>query len=242
MPKYFVSRNQIEKDYITIVGDDARHIKTVLRFAVNDALTVCDGLGIDYHCKVLGFEDGNVQVGICEKTACQTEPKTKIVLYQGLPKADKMETIIQKCTEIGVTRIVPVTTRHAIMKLSQKEEKKMGRWQKIAEAAAKQSERGLIPQVGPKALSFAQAVDEARMLSGALIAYEKERDFGVKQFTSGFAGDTIGVFVGPEGGFAVEETEMAKAAGIQPVTLGKRILRTETAGMVVTALLLHELE
>lgn len=245
MPKFFVSPNQIVDDIISISGDDARHMKTVLRYRVGDELVICDGKGFDYNCKIAGFEDGNIQASIDEKIVCEAEAKTKIVLYQGLPKADKMEIIIQKCTEIGVTRIVPVATRNAVAKLSGKEEKKIERWQKIAEAAAKQSGRGLIPLVGPEALSFAQAVDEGRMLSAALIPYEKqgekEKSFGIKEFASGFSGETLAVFIGPEGGFTTEEIELAVKNGLRPITLGKRILRTETAGLVASALLIHEL-
>ena len=241
MPRFFVSLNQIDGQSITISGDDARHLKTVLRYRIDDELTVCDGRGTDYQCKITGFEGGGVQLAVASQEVCQAEPNTKIVLYQGLPKADKMEMIIQKCTEIGIMRIVPVATKHAVMKLDGKESKKIERWQKIAESAAKQSGRGFIPTVGPNALSFRQAIDEARVLSGAVIPYEKEAERGLKQFVSGFTGNTIGVFIGPEGGFSEDEIDEAKKAGVVPITLGKRILRTETAGLVSIALLIHEL-
>lgn len=242
MPKFFVAPTQIRENQITIVGNDARHIQTVLRMGLDEELILCDGLGMDYRCSISSLEGDSVQVKIIEKAPCDVEPKTNIVLYQGLPKADKMEWIIQKCTEVGVTRIVPVSTQYAIMKLAQKETKKLERWQKIAEAAAKQSGRGLIPQVGPRALTFLQAIEEARMLSGTVIAYEKESAYGIKEFISSFSGDRIGIFIGPEGGFSPEEIAQAMQAGIRPITLGKRILRTETAGLVTAAIVLHEME
>ena len=127
------------------------------------------------------------------------------------------------------------------MKLDNKEGKKLERWQKIAEAAAKQSGRGIIPQMGESVLTFKEAVAEAAKLDGALIPYEKEEERGIRQFVQGFSGKTVGVFIGPEGGFAPEEIQLAQEAGILPVTLGKRILRTETAGMTTVALLLYEL-
>ena len=197
--------------------------------------------GMDYHCRIASLEQG-VLLDVLSQEVCETEPKTKITLYQGLPKADKMELIIQKCVELGVDRIVAVSTERAIVKLDKKEGKKLERWQKIAEAAAKQSGRGKIPEIGRQVLKFQDAVAEAGALDGAIIPYEKEEKRGLRQFVEGFRGETIGVFIGPEGGFAEEEIALAQANGITPITLGKRILRTETAGMTTTAILLYELD
>lgn len=241
MPKFFVEKNQIEKSHIRILGEDAKHIATVLRSRVGDELTLCDGEGMDYFCKISELEYG-VVAEILSKTPSASEPKTKITLYQGLPKADKMEMIIQKCVELGIDRIVAVSTERAIVKLDKKEEKKLDRWQKIAESAAKQSGRGKIPEIHNKVLRFKEAVAEAKTLDGAIIAYEKEEEKNIRSFVKTFSGDSIGVFIGPEGGFSEEEFSLAVEAGISPITLGKRILRTETAGMVTTALLLYELD
>lgn len=240
MPKFFVEANQIQNNLIHMSGEDAKHIKTVLRSREGEEITVCDGMGTDYFCRILALDEGVIAEIIWSET-CQSEPKTKITLYQGLPKADKMELIIQKCVELGVDRIVAVSTERCIVKLDKKEEKKLERWQKIAESAAKQSGRGKIPQIAPKVLRFSQAVEEAKALSGAIIPYEKEEDRGIRSFVEGFLGEEVGVFIGPEGGFTEEEIQAAMDAGVLPVTLGKRILRTETAGMAAIAILLYEL-
>lgn len=240
MPKFFFNKNDISRGQVQLFGEDEKHIKTVLRAREGKEVTLCDGEGMDYQCRIVSLERG-VLLDILSKEVCETEPKTKITLYQGLPKADKMELIIQKCVELGIDRIVAVSTERAIVKLDKKEEKKLERWQKIAEAAAKQSGRGKIPEVCRRVLKFKEAVEEAAKLDGVIIPYEKEQETGLRQFVQCFEGESIGIFIGPEGGFAEEEIAFAKGQGILPITLGKRILRTETAGMVTTAVLLYEL-
>lgn len=241
MPKFFFNKNDISRGQVQLFGEDEKHIKTVLRAREGEEMTLCDGEGMDYQCRIVSLERG-VLLDILSKEVCETEPKTKITLYQGLPKADKMELIIQKCVELGVDRIVAVSTERAIVKLDKKESKKLERWQKIAEAAAKQSGRGKIPEIGQQVLKFKEAVAEAKGLDGAIIPYEKEQETGIRQFVQGFQGESIGVFIGPEGGFAEEEIALAQKNGIIPITLGKRILRTETAGMTTAAILLYELD
>lgn len=240
MPKFFCEPKDIQGGQIRLSGEDAKHIKTVLRAKEGELLTVCDGAGTDYQCRILSVAEG-VLAEILSQQPCETEPKTKLTLYQGLPKADKMELIIQKCVELGVDRIVAVSTERAIVKLDKKESKKLERWQKIAEAAAKQSGRGKIPEIGQRVLRFSEAVAEAKTLDGAIIPYEKEQERGIRQFVAGVQGERIGIFIGPEGGFAEEEIALAEENGVTPITLGKRILRTETAGMTTVALLLYEL-
>lgn len=224
-----------------LFGEDEKHIKTVLRAKEGEEVTLCDGEGMDYQCRIASLERG-VLLDILSKEVCETEPKTKITLYQGLPKADKMELIIQKCVELGIDRIVAVSTERAIVKLDKKETKKLERWQKIAEAAAKQSGRGKIPEIGQQVLKFKDAVAEAKTLDGAIIPYEKEQETGIRQFVQKFQGESIGIFIGPEGGFSEEEIALAQENGVTPITLGKRILRTETAGMTTVAILLYELD
>ena len=241
MPKFFFNKNDISRGQVQLFGEDEKHIKTVLRAREGEEITLCDGEGMDYQCRIASLERG-VLLDIISKDACETEPKTKITLYQGLPKADKMELIIQKCVELGVDRIVAVSTERAIVKLDKKETKKLERWQKIAEAAAKQSGRGKIPEIGQQVLKFKEAVAEAKELDGAIIPYEREQETGIRQFVQNFKGESVGVFIGPEGGFADEEIALAQENGITPITLGKRILRTETAGMTTTAILLYELD
>lgn len=240
MPKFFVEKGQIQENQIVLSKEDSKHIKTVLRAKIGESITICDGEGLDYVCEIDALEE-NVIARILEKTVCKAEPQTKITLYQGLPKSDKMELIIQKCVELGIDRIVAVSTERAIVKLDKKEDKKIERWQKIAESAAKQSGRGKIPEIGKKVLSFKEAIAEAKALDGALIPYEKEKENGLKSFVNTFTGQTIGVFIGPEGGFSEEEISFAMANNVLPITLGERILRTETAGMTAVAILLYEL-
>ena len=241
MPKFFFQKNDISRGQVQLFGEDEKHIKTVLRAREGEEITLCDGEGMDYQCRIASLERG-VLLDILSQEVCETEPKTKITLYQGLPKADKMELIIQKCVELGVDRIVAVSTERAIVKLDKKEAKKLERWQKIAEAAAKQSGRGKIPEIGQQVLKFKEAVAEAKELDGAIIPYEREQETGIRQFVENFKGESVGVFIGPEGGFADEEIALAQENGITPITLGKRILRTETAGMTTTAILLYELD
>ena len=241
MPKFFFNKNDISRGQVQLFGEDEKHIKTVLRAREGEEVTLCDGEGMDYQCRIASLERG-VLLDVLSKEVCETEPKTKITLYQGLPKADKMELIIQKCVELGVDRIVAVSTERAIVKLDKKETKKLERWQKIAEAAAKQSGRGKIPEIGQQVLKFKEAVAEAKELDGAIIPYEREQETGIRQFVQNFKGESVGVFIGPEGGFADEEIALAQESGIIPITLGKRILRTETAGMTTTAILLYELD
>ena len=240
MPRFFVAAEAISGEEIHITGEDAKHIKTVLRSKVGEELTVSDGAGWDYSCVIAAFEGKEILCKITGRAKSLSEPKTKITLFQGLPKGDKMELIIQKCVELGVSEIVPVMTKRTVVKLDKKEEKKIERWQKIAEAAAKQSGRGIIPQIG-NVLSFPAAVQKASAAGHGLIPYELEQEKGIRDFVGQFQGDTLSIFIGPEGGFDEDEVKMAAEAGIMPVTLGKRILRTETAGMAAAAILLYEL-
>ena len=150
-----------------------------------------------------------------------------------------MELIIQKCVELGVERIVAVSTERAIVKLDKKEGKKLERWQKIAEAAAKQSGRGKIPEIGGQVLKFKDAVAEAKRLDGAIIPYEREEKTGLREFVQNFEGESIGVFIGPEGGFAEFEADMARKLGMHICSMGERILRCETAPVVALTALMY---
>ena len=242
MPKYFVTPDSVKDNEIFIEGDDAKHIGTVLRAKTGDRLTVCDGFNRDYECVIKEIEKTKVTLSIESQSECNSEPKLKITLFQALPKADKMELIIQKCTEIGVCQFVPVSTERAVVKIDKKDKsaKKTERWQKIAESAAKQSGRGIIPYVH-EPVSFGEALKMASLLDGAIIPYELEEKNGIREFVESFKGKSLGIFIGPEGGFAQSEIEKAIKDGIKPITLGKRILRTETAGMVTAAILIYEL-
>ncbi len=241
MPKFFVDKNNIGEKNIEITGDDAKHISTVLRAKVDEEIIICDGYGTDYLCRLIGINKKQVLAEIIKKYENKNEPSLKITLYQGLPKGDKMELVIQKCIEIGVDRIIPVITDNTVVKIGEKAEKKNFRWNKIAEAAAKQCGRGKIPHVD-KILSFKEAVEASKTLDGAIIPYENEKQRNIKEFVKSFRGKSIGIFIGPEGGFSENEIKLCEENNISSVSLGKRILRTETAGLVTSVILLYELE
>ncbi len=241
MPKFFVDKNNIGEKNIEITGDDAKHISTVLRAKVDEEIIICDGYGTDYLCRLIGINKKQVLAEIIKKYENKNEPELKITLYQGLPKGDKMELVIQKCVEIGVDRIVPVITDNTVVKIGDKAEKKNLRWNKIAESAAKQCGRGKIPHVD-KILSFKDAVKASKNLDNAIIPYENEKDVSIREFVKSFIGKSIGIFIGPEGGFSENEIKLCGENGITSVSLGKRILRTETAGLVTSVILLYELE
>ncbi|MBQ6554992.1 MAG: 16S rRNA (uracil(1498)-N(3))-methyltransferase [Firmicutes bacterium] len=241
MPKYFTSPESINGDEITLDEETSLHLSRVLRCKAGDMITVGDGSDNDYECEITEITKNAVRAKIIDKHLNLNEPDIKITLYQGLPKGDKTELIIQKCVEIGVDRIVPVSTTRSVVKLDKKGGKKIERWNKISLSAAKQCGRGKIPEVSP-VMTFKEAVEDSRKCDGRLIPYENEQKNGLKSFCENFKGKSIAVFIGPEGGFDTSEIELAKADGITPVTLGKRILRTETAGLVTAVILLHRLE
>ncbi len=300
MNHFFIKSEQIDGDSVRIVGDDVNHIKNVLRMRPGEELTVSDESGTELLCRIAGYEPSSctagdeprcrtaggevrrVELEIIERAQCSRELPVQIVLYQGLPKADKMETIIQKCVELGVSRIVPVAQARCVMKLdAKKESSRHERWQRIAESAAKQSKRGIVPEVS-HVMSFGQAMedmqtgvlgicadeicgdsvdpdnpDESRCMTTGMrkpvlsvIAYEEHTGSeGLREISNRLSlwkglprqeGDAvarrqINIFIGPEGGYEPEEVEAAVAAGAIPVSLGPRILRTETAGMALIA-------
>lgn len=245
MHRFYVNENQIKDQEISIIGPDVNHIKNVLRMKQGEELVICNGQGKDCYCIINRVSDKEVTAQITSILDTKTELPAKITLYQGLPKKDKMELIIQKAVELGVYEIVPVMTSRSIVKLEdkKKEEKKLERWQSIAESAAKQSRRGYIPKVRP-VQSFVNAVKEASECDISLIPYElaegmkqtRELINGLEQHTK------IGIMIGPEGGFEESEIEKAQASGIQPISLGRRILRTETAGLAVLSMMMLVLE
>ena len=242
MPKYFVDSENIKGNVVSIAGEEAKHILSVMRMSTGDEIVVCDGKNHDFLCRIAETGKGFLEAEIVERHLCETEAETEITLFQGLPNSDKMEFIIQKCVEIGVKRIVPVSTERAVVKIEKggKEGKKLERWRKIAEAAAKQSGRGIIPDISG-VISFSEAVKEASFLENAIIPYENEKETGIKDFIKKAKKGSVGIFIGPEGGLSENEIKTAVENGIVPVTLGKRILRTETAGMVACAIILYEL-
>lgn len=245
MHRFYVNPEQIIGDTVIINGSDVNHIKNVLRMKQGDEMVICNGQGKDCYCIINEVLEKEISAKTLSIKDTGTELKASITLFQGLPKKDKLELIIQKAVELGVTEIVPVMTKRVIVKLEdrKKEEKKLERWQAIAEEAAKQSGRGIIPVVR-NVLKFKEAVDLAGKMDAAIVPYENAEDMQHTRdiFNELPKSGTIGVFIGPEGGFEESEIELAKANHIIPVTLGKRILRTETAGLAVLSMLVLTLE
>lgn len=252
MHRFFVDKAQIKNESVMLTGDDVRHIH-VLRLKAGDAIVVCDGESVDYHCQIAEIGRDYVVARIVDCTRTTPEPPIEIILYQGLPKLDKMDFVVQKCTEIGVSRIVPVETHRSVVQLSgDKAAKRVERWQRIAEASAKQSGGGRIPQVGP-IMSWADALEDLTKLRTAvgsehflgLMPYELERSQSLRAVLSGMKKDAIStaaIIIGPEGGFTENEVTSSTALGVEVVTLGPRILRTETAGLVAATCVLYEWE
>lgn len=240
MYQFFVKPDQINVNdkRVMILGDDVNHIKNVLRMKAGEEISVCNGQdGREYRCGISAFEEDRI---ICELRFIREENAelpVKVYLFQGLPKADKMELIIQKAVELGVYRIIPVSTKRCVVKLDDgKAAVKVRRWQGIAEAAAKQSRRGVLPEVS-EVMTFRQAVEQAADMDVRIIPYELAEGMEkTREIISGIEeGQSVAIFIGPEGGFEEQEIQQAADNGIQPVTLGRRILRTETAGMTVLA-------
>lgn len=244
MPKFFTARENITDTEIIIESEDAKHIKKVLRMGEGDEITVCDGRGIDYSARIRTIETGRVICDIISSRICDTEPDVRVTLYQGLPKAAKMDYIIQKTTELGISRIVPAKLSRCVVKLENEaaERKKVERWQKIAYEAAKQSGRGAVPEIAMP-MDIDRIAEELKDTDLAFAPYECEQQTRLRQVLEN-AGDVknVSFIIGPEGGFDITEIEKLKNAGIQTVTLGRRILRTETAGEAVLAMTMYGLE
>lgn len=238
MANFYIDKSDITENIATITGEEAQHISRVLRMKKGDKVTLCDGEGTFYEAVLTDFSEKCVTADILSSRRAETEPKLQVTIFQGVPKNPKLETIVQKLTEIGVVRIVPVATVRAVAKLDKPA--KIDRLRKIAREAAKQSKRGIIPCV-TDCVSFKEAVKMAAEADLALIPYEEEREVSLRKALAGKAPETVAVMIGPEGGFDSEEIKLAKEAGITSVTLGKRILRTETAPLVVSAAILYEL-
>ena len=241
MNRFFVKSENIKNDEITIFGEDVQHISKVLRLQNGDNIILCDGEGNDYIAAILSMDKLFVRTAVIEKKPSEGESDIEVVLYQGIPKSTKMDLIIQKCTEMGIKRIVPVFTVRTIVKLeSEKDErKKVERWTKIAEEAAKQSGRGVIPSIDMP-VTLAEALLDAAKLDSIIVPYELEGSLSIKQALKVGKVRSIGFFIGPEGGFEPAEVLKAKNSGAVPVTLGSRILRTETAGIAVLTSIMYE--
>lgn len=244
MHRFFAEPGQIGEKEIVITGADVNHIRNVLRMRADEEVLIADGQGAEYRCKLTELGENEVRAQILWKLDGNAELASAVTLFQGLPKSDKMDLIVQKCVELGVDRIVPVSTKRAVVKLdAKKEQTRLKRWNTISESAAKQSGRGVIPEVSG-VMSFGKALEEAKKLDVLLIPYERAEHMTETRRVMGEIrpGQSVGIFIGPEGGFEESEVEEAVAAGAQAITLGRRILRTETAGLAVMAMLGYLLE
>jgi 16S rRNA (uracil1498-N3)-methyltransferase len=241
MSRFFVSQNEIHSNLIYIKGEDVSHIKKVLRAKCGDPLTVCDGKGKDFEVEIIELGTDYILTSIISSESSKTEPPIDITLFQGIPKSDKMDLIIQKSVELGVNRVVPVITERTVIKIGSTSDgdNKRARWQRIAIEAAKQCNRGVIPCVEAP-MSFDRSVELAKVSQVCIIPYEKEEKNSIKNYI--FEGaKSVAIMIGPEGGFTEEEIIKATSGGVKPVTLGPRILRTETAGIAVISILMYEL-
>lgn len=245
MYQFFVKPEQIQGKCITIIGNDVNHIGNVLRMKAGEEIAISNGIdGREYRCQIERITETEVICTLMFIKEDGLELPAKVYLFQGLPKADKMELIIQKAVELGVYEVIPVATKRAVVRLDAKKEKsKLTRWQGIAEAAAKQSKRRIIPQIKP-VMSMQEAIAYAADMEHKLIPYELAEGMQhTKELIGAIgAGQSVAVFIGPEGGFTEEEIGAAQAAGTVPITMGKRILRTETAGIAMMAWLMYQLE
>lgn len=245
MHRFYVNENQIKDNIITITGQDVIHIKNVLRMKPGDEIVICDGQGKDSYCIINSVCDSSVIVAINSIHDTATELPVKITLFQGLPKADKMELIIQKAVELGVYEIVPVMMARSIVKYSdeKKETKKLLRWQAISESAAKQSGRGIIPKILP-VMPYNKAISYATDLDLTVLPYENAK--GMKDTKESLESlktcMKAGIIIGPEGGFENSEVELAKEHNILPISLGRRILRTETASLAILSMAILYME
>ncbi|MBQ6569763.1 MAG: 16S rRNA (uracil(1498)-N(3))-methyltransferase [Clostridia bacterium] len=225
MPRFFIDKPAC--DAVTITGEDAKHISRSLRMKIGEKLTLCDKQGTDYLCEIAGLSDSAVNLNVLSSETNKSEPTVKVTLYQGLPKGDKFDSVVQKSTELGVYKIAPIIMERSVSRPNDKScAKKVVRWQKIADEAAKQCERGILPEV-EDITSFNAALDRIFSHQKVLVCYEGGGDSPASIITSELT--DIALIIGPEGGISDDEIAALKNRGAQILTLGKRILRTETA-------------
>ena len=244
MYHFFVDDSNISDNEIAITGKDVNHIKNVLRLKENDKILISNGQDKDFYCIISKINNDEVVTLIDSVLEQSNELPSKIYLFQGLPKNDKMELIIQKAVELGVYEIIPVAMKNCVVKLdAKKEASKIKRWEAISESAAKQSKRCIIPNVH-NVLSFKEAIEYASMLDINIVPYENQKGIEETRRVVGSIkkGQSVGIFIGPEGGFDDKEIECVLSNSYIPLTLGRRILRTETAGIAMLSILMYNLE
>ena len=245
MSVFFIPTDNIYDDKLTVTGSDVNHIKNVLRMRVGDVLSCNDSKGIVYKCRIEEFKENEIMLAVLEKEKSEAELPLMISLFQGLPKADKMELIIQKAVETGVHEIYPVINERSVVKLdAKKAAQKTERWQKIAESAAKQSGRAIIPVIH-EPIDYKKALELAKNDNKEiLLPYENAEGmaYSKKVIEETINKESCAIFIGPEGGFSEAEIELAKAKDAKIISLGHRILRTETAGLFILSVISFECE
>ena len=248
MPKFFVKSNQIKENKIVIIGEDVNHIKNVLRKNIGNTIEICNkDNSNNYLAEIISLENETIECSILQELNNNTESNVFINVFQGLPKSDKMELIIQKSVELGASRITPVRMKRCVVKLSGKdEEKKIARWQKIAEVASKQCERNIIPDVD-RIVSVGDICNQIKEYDVVLVAYENEKTNKLKYELEKIKNILknkmkIAIVIGPEGGLEPEDVELLKSNGAKIITLGNRILRTETVALNMISIINYELE
>lgn len=244
MDRFFVDKENIDLTSKTlfIYGEDVKHISKVLRCKLGEKLEVCDKENSEYICEITDINKEFVKLNILEKVDIKREPNIKIRIYQGVPKNSKMEYILQKLTEVGVSEIILVDTKRSVSKFDEKkEDKKLDRFKRIIYEASKQSKRGLIPKL-TGVISFKDAINSIKENDFNIVCYENESTTSIKNSIKGVDINSIGIFIGPEGGFCDEEIKELEKNNVKSVSLGNRILRTETASLVASSIVLYELD
>ena len=248
MPKFFVTTNQIEGNTIIIQNEDVNHIKNVLRAKVDDTIDICDcDTSKNYICKIEQIEEKNIHCHIIEEIQSNVETHIQVSIFQGLPKADKMELVIQKSVELGVYDITPVEMKRCVVKLNEKDKiKKIQRWKKISEGAAKQSGRDRIPKINP-IVNIHTLCENMKEYDLVLVAYENEKVNTLKQELKRIKQHKdkqvkIAIVIGPEGGIDREEIAKLEEHQAKLITLGNRILRTETVALNMLSIIMYELD
>lgn len=244
MSRFFVSSENVMEKTITITDkDDIKHISKVLRLSEGDPIDISDSVEFEYATEILTIEKDYVEVKILDKQKFAREPEIKITLFQGIPKQGKMETIIQKCVELGIYSIVPVFTSRTVVTDKGNFKNKIERWQKVSDEAVKQCKRGIVPMIQENK-TFQEMMQDILSYELILFPYENEGDYTIKDCLRNLENQPkeVAIIIGPEGGFSDKEAIELKSLGAKCVTLGKTILRTETAGMAALAMTMYELE
>ena len=246
MPKFFINENQIKENQIYIKGQDVKHIEKVLRNKIGDEIEICNkDNSQNYLCTIKKINEDSIECEIKDKIDTQAEPKIKVTIFQGLPKSEKMELVIQKSVELGAHDIVPVEMERCVVKLNSKDKiKKIERWQKISEVAAKQCKRNIVPKIH-NVKTIKEICNLANNYDILLVAYENEKENTLKKEIKNLLKQEkqelkIGVLIGPEGGISTNEIEILRKNNAKIITLGSRILRTETVALNILSILMYE--